>query len=31
MLRQADVHLPKTGWGRIVLVRLGIAGRAGLD
>ena len=31
MLREADLHLPKTGWGRIVLVGLGIAGRAGLD
>ena len=30
MLREADLHLPKTGWGRIVF-GLGIPGRAGLD
>ena len=28
MLREADLHLPKTGWGRIVLVGLRVPGRA---
>jgi integrase len=30
MLREADLHLPKTGWGRIGL-GLGVPGREGLD
>jgi hypothetical protein len=30
MLREDDLHLPRTGWGQIGL-GLGVPGRAGLD